>query len=442
MLTDTLHLRAPGNWINDPNGFIYYKGQYHLFYQYFPYAPQWGTMHWGHAISPDLVHWEHKKVALFPTKAYDQNGAFSGSALEKEGNLHLYYSAIQYTEVEKENIHVAKDEHFITSQAMLISQDGKNFDNWNAKKQIIPVSKDETLADKVHTRDPKVWKEKEDYYMVLGSTLERKVGRVLFYKSKDGLKWDYVNQYQNPTYGSILECPDLFSVDETYVFMCSPMDIMDDGLEYAHHAVCAIAQFDPISCELQLPDTYQFVDGGLDLYAPQTNIDKEGRRIMIGWMRMPEAVYETEDERGLWNGMMSLPRVVEVEEGHISFRVHPEVDAYFSTQIKEREQLDYKKPYRLQVGLQDEEEICIGGYRIWIEEDCVKTDRSSVFHGLTKYRNVSSSPKLDGKYELDIFVEPHMIELFINSGIYVISNVVYDLQPYIKGNIDRIFVAE
>jgi len=68
MRQDFLHLKAPENWINDPNGFIYFKGRYHLFYQHFPYAPMWGTMYWGHAVSDDLVHWSHEKIALFPTK--------------------------------------------------------------------------------------------------------------------------------------------------------------------------------------------------------------------------------------------------------------------------------------------------------------------------------------------------------------------------------------
>ena len=93
MKQDVLHLKSPVNWINDPNGFIYYKGKYHLFYQHFPYAPIWGTMHWGHAVSEDLVHWEHKKIALFPTKSYDRNGVFSGSAIEKDEKLYFYYSA-------------------------------------------------------------------------------------------------------------------------------------------------------------------------------------------------------------------------------------------------------------------------------------------------------------------------------------------------------------
>ena len=94
MITQKIHLKAPDNWVNDPNGFIYYKGYYHIFYQYFPYAPRWGTMHWGHAVSKDLVTWEHRGIALFPTKKEDQNGCFSGSAIEKDGTMHLVYTGV------------------------------------------------------------------------------------------------------------------------------------------------------------------------------------------------------------------------------------------------------------------------------------------------------------------------------------------------------------
>lgn len=166
MKQDVLHLKSPANWINDPNGFIYYKGKYHLFYQHFPYAPIWGTMHWGHAVSEDLVHWEHKKIALFPTKSYDRNGVFSGSAIEKDEKLYFYYSAVRYLEQDEENIHLSKNDQFETSQAMLISEDGEKFDNWNGKKQIIPVIRDEEIADARDTRDPKVWKEDEKYYKI------------------------------------------------------------------------------------------------------------------------------------------------------------------------------------------------------------------------------------------------------------------------------------
>ena len=183
-MKDILHLKAPGNWMNDPNGFIYYEGKYHLFYQYFPYAPEWGTMHWGHAVSEDLIHWEHLGVALFPTKRYDQNGVFSGSALEKDGKLYLYYSAVRYLETDPEDIHRAARDRYESSQAMLISGDGMHFDNWKDKKQILPVIRDENVADSVHTRDPKVWNEDGIYYMILGSTYQEKAGRVLFYVSE------------------------------------------------------------------------------------------------------------------------------------------------------------------------------------------------------------------------------------------------------------------
>ncbi|MGN1338798.1 MAG: glycoside hydrolase family 32 protein, partial [Oscillospiraceae bacterium] len=89
-----IHLKAPRGWINDPNGFIYYNGEYHLFYQHFPYAARWGRMHWGHAVSSDLMNWKHLDIALFPTKTDDMDGCFSGSAIEKDGAMHLLYTGV------------------------------------------------------------------------------------------------------------------------------------------------------------------------------------------------------------------------------------------------------------------------------------------------------------------------------------------------------------
>lgn len=200
MKKNILHLKAPGNWINDPNGFIYYKGQYHLFYQYFPYAPVWGTMHWGHAVSDDLVTWKHLGVALFPTKDYDRNGIFSGSALEKDGKLFLYYSAVRYLKEQSGNIHQAEGV-IETSQSMITSEDGFHFDNWKDKKQIVPVIRDPKIADSADTRDPKVWEENGRYYMILGSTENHQAGRLVLFSSRDGLSWEYLSQCTNARYG-------------------------------------------------------------------------------------------------------------------------------------------------------------------------------------------------------------------------------------------------
>ena len=429
-MKNELHLRAPGNWINDPNGFIYYKGKYHLFYQYFPYAPVWGTMHWGHAVSDDLVHWEHQGVALFPTKEYDQNGVFSGSALEADGKLNLYYSAVRYLEKDAENIHMAKNNHFVTSQAMVVSEDGVHFDNWKDKRKIIPVIYDEERAHAAHTRDPKVWKEGNTYYMVLGSTCREETGRIVFYTGKDGVNWEFSNQMTDRRLGRILECPDIFKIDETYVFMGSLMYISQKECGYEHHAVCAPAEFDPARCRLTLREEFEYVDYGLDMYAVQTNLDKDGRRVMIAWMRMPKAVKE---QNGCeWNGMMCQPRVVEVNNGHVYFRVHPEVGKYFDAEVPSFDKLDFSQPFCLRTSLKEGQELNIGGYRIRIENDAVYADRSQVFAGLEGYSLTGRTPEIAGECRLEIFVDRNLIEIFINGGEFVISHVVYDIGKYIE----------
>ena len=425
MKRDFLHLKSPKNWINDPNGFIYYKGKYHLFYQHFPYAPVWGTMHWGHAVSEDLVNWEHQEISLFPTKAYDRNGIFSGSAIEKDGKLYLYYSAVRYLEEQEENIHIAKTGKFETSQAMLISEDGEYFDNWNGKKQIIPVIRDPEIADAADTRDPKVWEEDGRYYMVLGSTCQGKTGRVLVFSSEDGENWEYLSQCRNENYGHTMECPDLFTVDEQRVFIGSPMGIRNDGLEYANHSVCAFAEFDPKTGRLELSDQYRRIDWGGDIYAPQTNLDEEGRRVLIAWMRMPQSIEEPDGK--LWNGMMCLPRVVEVQDGKICFRVHPNVRKELCEKVKVTEALESGKPFCVKTEIAEGENINIGGFCIKMEKGCICTDRSRVFVEDKKFRTDSTTPFVGEKAFLEIFVEPNLVEIFVNDGEYVLSNVVYGL---------------
>ena len=123
-----IHVKANRHWMNDPNGFIYYKGKYHLFYQCFPYEARWGRMHWAHVVSDDLVNWEYQGIAVFPSKTDDRDGCFSGSAVEDEGKLYLYYTGVRYLVENPEDINLFLDEQFVSAQMLITSEDGYHFD--------------------------------------------------------------------------------------------------------------------------------------------------------------------------------------------------------------------------------------------------------------------------------------------------------------------------
>ena len=128
MIPDSLkpffHLIPRTGWMNDPNGFSFYGGKYHLFYQYYPYDTCWGSMHWGHAVSTDLLRWEYLPAALAPDEAYDEFGCFSGGAVVTEDGKHM----IVYTGVRKEEDEFGET-HDIQTQCVAIG-DGLNYEKY------------------------------------------------------------------------------------------------------------------------------------------------------------------------------------------------------------------------------------------------------------------------------------------------------------------------
>lgn len=420
-----IHFKAPNCWINDPNGFIWYKGWYHLFYQCFPYSAHWGRMHWGHAVSKDLVNWEEKGIALFPSKTDDRSGCFSGSAIEYKDKMYIYYTGVNYTEEDPENINCCINDTFTAAQLMITSEDGMKFDNITDKKTVIPPIEDKKIGDKNHTRDPKVWRGKDAWYMVLGSTVDKN-GRLLFYKSSDLRTWQYLNYCEKDGFGWMWECPDFFEIDEKGVTIFSPMGFFNDGNGYDSVAVCMLSSFDENTGKMKLSEDYQLFDYGIDLYAPQSTTDKDGNRVVIAWARMPEAIIT---EKGEWCGMMCIPRIVDVKNNHVYIRPHTNVKNSFVTKLSAPK----KSGYMLKTTLKNGESINVGGYVIKRENDKITTDRSKVFNIKGNYRLISETPVINDGYELEIYVDEHLVEVFINNGEYVISNVVYGLTEEITG---------
>lgn len=420
-----IHFKAPNCWINDPNGFIWYKDWYHLFYQCFPYSAHWGRMHWGHAVSKDLVNWEEKGIALFPSKTDDRSGCFSGSAIEYKDKMYIYYTGVNYTEEDPENINCCINDTFTAAQLMITSEDGMKFDNITDKKTVIPPIEDKKIGDKNHTRDPKVWRGKDAWYMVLGSTVDKN-GRLLFYKSSDLKTWQYLNYCEKDGFGWMWECPDFFEIDGKGVTIFSPMGFFNDGNGYDSVAVCMLSSFDENTGKMELSEDYQLFDYGIDLYAPQSTTDKDGNRVVIAWARMPEAIIT---EKGEWCGMMCIPRIVDVKNNHVYIRPHTNVKNSFVTKLSAPK----KSGYMLKTTLKNGESINVGGYVIKRENDKITTDRSKVFNIKGNYRLIAETPVINDGYELEIYVDEHLVEVFINNGEYVISNVVYGLTEEITG---------
>lgn len=307
-----LHLSSRSGWMNDPNGFSYYQGKYHMFYQYHPYSNQWGPMHWGHAASSDLLSWEYLPAALAPDMPYDKNGCFSGSAIELEDGRQL----IIYTGVRKEEqaFGEAKD---IQVQCIAIG-DGVNYEKYEDNPVI--TEKDIPKGASIYDfRDPKIWYENGSYYCVAGNCTEDRDGQILLFRSKDAMNWkfDKVLVKNNKRFGCMWECPDFFELDKKRVLITSPQDMLPEDLEFhnGNGTLCIIGDVDDEGNFTE--ENCHAIDYGIDFYAPQTVLAPDGRRIMIGWMQNWDTIGHKAETPFYWFGQMSLPRELSIKDGRL-----------------------------------------------------------------------------------------------------------------------------
>ncbi len=281
------HFEPKKGWMNDPNGLCKFNGVYHAFFQHYPYAKVWGPMHWGHAISKDLIHWEELPIALIPDKPYENDGGcFSGSAIEKDGVLYLFY-----TSVSKE---------LGQTQSLAISKDGINFEKYDKNPIIDKVPSDGSKD----FRDPKVFKYEDKYMMVCGSGKDE-VGKVLLFESNDLFNWTYVGiLFEDKNCGEVIECPDFFKLGDDYILMFS---MMNRDL-YSTNFI--IGSFDGKNFKEKRRVQNE---AGPEFYAPQTFFDGS-RRIIIGWMYSWK---KAPDKYASYAGALSIPRELKIIDGKL-----------------------------------------------------------------------------------------------------------------------------
>lgn len=289
------HFRPKRGWVNDPNGLIYFKGYYHLFYQHAPdYEIPWHQpMHWGHARTKDFINWEELPVALYPDTDYDSNGCWSGTAIEKDGVLYLFYASIRTPKGSSEKIQTV---------SVAYSKDGVEFEKYSGN----PVIDHYPADGGPDFRDPAVCLIDGNYYCVMASgNPESRTGRLLLYRSTDLFNWEYVGIMSEWAGCKYAECPSLVSMKEGYLLTASvcPFD-------KRHYFTVMYGRFE--GGIFHIEDQAE-IDRGPDQYAGQVFRDHLGRSILISWI--PGWKYKGYAEKDV--GCFSVPREITVTDGRI-----------------------------------------------------------------------------------------------------------------------------
>lgn len=375
------HASVRSGWCNDPNGTIFFNGKAHLFYQHYPYKPEWGTMHWGHWTTGDFVHWEEQPLTLAPDQDYEVIcGCCSGSTIEKDGKLYLMYTAAQ-PELQR--------------QCMAVSEDGVHF----VKDPGNPILTADMLDPEVSMldfRDPRMFQKGDWYYFIAGVRIidpkhppadasgasaqapdvrksvsedlvyhaahvsegavhhsssggaqapvsnpssaakDKGYGNLILARSKDLYHWEYVGKlfYPRPEFSEeyyrldgVYECPDYFALDGAEVLLSSPQNLPRMGNRYQniHSALYMLGKLDFDTGRFDI-DVIGEVDSGFDFYASQTLRMPDGRVILIAWKEMWDRGYPTQKEG--WAGTYSLPRELRVKDGFLIQQPVREIEAY------------------------------------------------------------------------------------------------------------------
>ncbi|OMF28246.1 PfkB family carbohydrate kinase [Paenibacillus sp. FSL H8-0259] len=449
------HFSPPSNWANDPNGLVYFEGSYHLFYQYHPYSSKWGPMHWGHAISEDLVHWVHAPVALFP----DEHGAiFSGCCVVDWNNSSGLFEDSHGLVA----IFTHADTHPETGQprqrqSLAYSSDkGVTWEKYAGN----PVLSEEGIVD---FRDPKVFwhPQSKRWIMVIVAG-----DHALFYASENLREWSLTGEFgrEEGSHDGVWECPDLFQlpVDDTgrskWVLIISIGD--NPNCPEGSRTQYFIGEFDGKTFINDNPaDHILWLDYGRDNYAGVTWSDipeQDGRRVIIGWMSNWK--YANETPTGSWRGAMTLPRTLSLtsKDGSIVLCQMP---------VREIEQLRNESmswnnvtvtsetPFiqqmkselieiEVEINIQSGDEVSIhlqsgGESGIIIGYDPAKewlfTDRSKSgqtdFHPAFASRHGASLAATNGKLNLHIWLDRNAVEVYADNGLVVLTDQIFPDAP-------------
>lgn len=419
------HLMPYVGWLNDPNGLCQFHGIYHIFYQYSP-QDELGSNRgcakgWGHYTTTDFINFIKEDNPLLPDSEIDKNGAYSGSAFIKDDMIHFYYTG---------NIKFIGDYDYINEGRghyvnYFSSQDGLRFQD----KECLLKNSDYPNEMSCHVRDPKIYEEDGIYYMVLGSRTKESQGGLLIYQSDDLKKWRYFNRITTDyDFGYMWECPDLFQLKGKKILIICPQGVEKAGFRYENIYQNGYFFLSGKMNETQTFSEFYELDKGFDFYAPQTFEDEKQRRILIGWMGLPDIPYTNPTTKYHWQHALTLPRELTLKNNRI-----------YQYPIEETKQLRKSKHtvhLMAQMDYRYSSHVCelnikplSREFHIYLRKDLELLYQNNLFTlkmGASGYGRDERHLEISKIEKIDIFSDTSSLEIFINSGEAVMTTRVYD----------------
>ena len=431
------HIQTICGLMNDPNGFCLNKDTWHLFYQWYPYEAAHGLKHWYHVESKDLVHWKNDGVSIKPDSWYENDGCFSGSAIVLEEGIFLTYTGNN------------KDEKGNTNEYQLLAKLNEKGKAMKLNSPIIEVNNNYVTK---HQRDPKIFKEGDTFYILLGAQDKEGHGKFLLYTSKDITdNWIFMGELDVKGYsffGYMVECPCIQKIGDKYLLLFSPQGIKASGEHFQNkfNNVYLIGDLDLNTRTFKPYTNLKELDRGFDFYAAQTAYQtrETDKAYLEGWFGVSDYHYpETEKED--WVGLLTLPRVLTINDNKLYQRPIPEMSTLRDELVFEvkngvvlKNMLHAEMPRCCEMIIEDihSYSLCFNlftwgrnrGFEIKYDEASKqltidKSDMHSISnseYGTTRTVTLSNELK-----KLHIFVDDSTVEIFVNDGEEVLSSRIF-----------------
>lgn len=425
------HFTANG-WINDPNGFVYFKGLYHLFFQHYGDGPFPGTMSWGHAISEDLIKFKLLPDAFTHDSDYDSSGCWSGSSIVKDDILYIFYTG-------NENI----KGNSIQTQNLVISKDGINFEKYEHNPIIsethLPV--DCSISD---FRDPSVFKAEGKYYLMLGNKSKSEKATLLLFESIDLFHWQFNRKIiESNDLGYMIECPTSMKINDKRLLILSPQGLSPRGNDFWNIYSSIYLTTDNMINNIDIKEIRE-IDHGFDFYAPQ--IISEGD-IMIGWLQLWERTFPFWETNGKWSNAFTIPRRLLYENGKLIQKPILSLNNYFGDKktfecyIKEEQTIAGLKGncLHLQIDIPSDSDLSVkflkkDNHFIEVKycDGEVLLSRTNTYIPILSNKEEKSSQGIrrvgvnkEENIRLDLYVDRMANEIYVNDGEEVLSVTAY-----------------